>query len=316
MNLLELMRKEIDSLNLTDKVKIKDYLYKRTGEIFIYDPLWAFAEDQREALRNKRIDIKNVCDLYVTCYSWAYLFRDLLHAFCIPAKVVKLNDHAFVEAFIGGEKYYCDLMLNLEDIKRIKFGMKAIYNFRLSNSRELKEGRVFEDNNSNDTSTDVILEQIKEIFIEKKKSLSDEEFVYQVFIFIKNFVNSYFAKPSIGYVAGVKFIYHLLQYFISEEYYPTNTHFFDTDKGEYIEVFSVPLKGNIVYFAYRSLENGIFKLEQVSKEIIDSFLRNYSSLRTYNLTLQQKPAEDIVKKPTICGAKLNKIYENQANFDE
>ena len=173
----------------------------------------------------------------------------LFRSFCIPAKVVKLNDHAFVEAFIGGEKYYCDLMLNLEDIKRIKFGMKAIYNFRLSNSRELKEGRVFEDNNSNDTSTDVILEQIKEIFIEKKKSLSDEEFVYQVFIFIKNFVNSYFAKPSIGYVAGVKFIYHLLQYFISEEYYPTNTHFFDTDKGEYIEVFSVPLKGNIVYFA-------------------------------------------------------------------
>lgn len=162
MDLLAMMQKEITELQLTDKVAIKDHIYHRTGEIFKYDPLWTFASDEREKLRQKRINIRDVTDFYLTCYSWAHAFKDLLLAFLIPARVEVKDDHAYVESFINGETYFSDLMLNLEDIKRIKFGMNPVHNFKLTNNKTNQvnnEKNEYKDENS--FNAEVLLQQFK-----------------------------------------------------------------------------------------------------------------------------------------------------------
>lgn len=103
MNLLEMMQNEIKSHNLTNKQDIKNYIYIRTGQIFDYDPVYLIStQEEKEAFKSKRIDIKNVTDFKITCFSWAHLFADLLNVFDIPTVVAIENNHAYVKTYIGG----------------------------------------------------------------------------------------------------------------------------------------------------------------------------------------------------------------------
>lgn len=286
-----MMQKEIEELQLVDKVAIKDHIYRRTGEIFKYDPAWTFASDEREKLRQKRVDIRNISDLYITCYSWAYMFKDLLASFLIPAVVKIKDDHAYVESYIYGETYFSDLMLNLEDIKRIKFGMKSIHNFRLTNNKLYQASNSININNSSDTNsfnTEILLEQFKQRLDNLKSKMNYDQYVYQTFKIAEIFINNFFSKPNIGFISGIKFICHLLQTFISNNYAPYNTHFFDVERGVYKEIYSIPLNENIKYFAYEQNDDGIYKLHEVSKETIDSYMNTFYSMRSYNLVLQKK----------------------------
>lgn len=289
MDLLAMMQKEITELQLTDKVAIKDHIYRRTGEIFKYDPLWTFASNEREKLRQKRIDIRNVTDFELTCYSWAHAFKDLLLEFLIPARVSVKNDHAYVESFIYGETYFSDLMLNLEDIKRIKFGMNTINNFKLTNNKTSQaSNRATENNDATSFNAEVLLQKFKPKLDTLKSKINYDQYVYYTFQIAEFFINNYFAKTDIGYVSGLKFICQLLQTFISNNYAPYNTHFFDIENKIYKEVYSIPFNGNIKYFAYEQNDEGVYNLHEISKEMIDSYMNKYYSMRSYNLSLQKK----------------------------
>lgn len=312
MNLLAVLKEEVQQLQLTDKVKIKDYLYYRTGMLFNYDPLWAFVDESgREELRNKRFDIENITDFNATCYSWSYMFVDLLLAFCIPARVIKTQDHALVESYINGETYISDLMIKYQDIKRIKFGMETCYNFQKTHNRLIADECNAESNNVN-YETKEVLNQIKTKldFLRVKSDL--EEYVYLVFKTIETFMNSNFSKSNIGYVEGLKFIYDLLQTFISEDYRPSNVHFFHNDKKIFIEVYAIARKEDICYFVYKQNEDNLYELKEISKEEVEFYVSNYSSMRAYNLSLGRKVPKTYVKENSSRSICIDReSYETQ-----
>lgn len=53
MDLVAKLSNEIQEKNIVDKKDIQDYLYKRTGELFSYDPLTVFCkpEEKKELLK-------------------------------------------------------------------------------------------------------------------------------------------------------------------------------------------------------------------------------------------------------------------------
>ena len=76
LDLLALMKKEINELQIKDKKGIKNHIYYRTGEIFNYDPLYIFSDEGKKAeLREIRLDITEIKDFNVNCYTWAHLDR-------------------------------------------------------------------------------------------------------------------------------------------------------------------------------------------------------------------------------------------------
>lgn len=313
MNLLALLKSEVQQLQLADKVKIKDYLYNRTGMVFNYDPLWSFVDEKdRKELRNKRFDIENITDFNATCYSWSYMFVDLLRAFGIPAKVILSHDHAFVESYINGETYVSDLMIKYQDIKRIKFGMATCYNFQKTHNHFRID--VGDDKHSNDMnySTEEILNKIKTKLESLKIKFDLEEYVYLVFKTIEAFMNGNFSKSNIGYVEGLKFIYDLLQTFISKDYQPFNVHFYNNDKRIFIEVYSIPRKDDVCYFAYKQNKDGLYQFNEVSKEEIQFYVANYSSMRAYNLLSGRKVSETYVKEKSLKSICIDReSYEAQ-----
>lgn len=286
MNLLALLKEEIQRLNITDKVEIKDYIYFRTGELFNYDPIVNFLDvSEKEELFKKRYDKENITDFNANCFSWSYLFADLLRAFNIPARVVITHNHALVEAYINGETYSCDLMIDYQDIKRIKFGMDICNNYQKTNNKG-------NNNQKNQTMlgkirTEDTLEEIKTKLNLYRTNYNLEDFTYVVFKTIQAFINSNFKKPNIGYVEGLKFIYDLLQLFMIGGYRPFNTHFYDKEKEIFIEVYALLRKRNVIYFAYKQNEDKLYELKEITKEEVEYYVSNYSSIRSYNLYPEQ-----------------------------
>lgn len=114
MDLIKILKYELSELQLTDKFQIARYIYVRTGELFNYDPLYEILDcnDQEEKfeLINKRVDIHNVTDFNIVCYSWANMYKDLLSEFGINAKVIESPFHSHVIFSINDKKYTADLM--------------------------------------------------------------------------------------------------------------------------------------------------------------------------------------------------------------
>lgn len=212
MDLVELMKKEILSENITTLEEIKDHLYKRSGQIFTFDPKSAFCTDEeRQILNAERIDVRNVQKFSLNCFSWAYAFVDLLHSFNIDARVVIMcnengKEHAGVEAIINGNKYYMDLMARFEDIIRIKFNFEPQYNIQIKNDDEKKD---IEEKNKKGRSLEKFLEIAKEK-LEKEYSKSDKEYNYRVFKFIEGCLNSSIWGFDIDYITGIQFINKLM----------------------------------------------------------------------------------------------------------
>lgn len=146
MDLLALLNSELEKLNITSDKEIMDYFYKRTGEIFEFDPKIVFGtEEERHILNEIRVDIRNVTDFQINCFSWSYLFCDLLHAKNIKAEVKFIKNHAYVEVTLNDSVYVCDLMARFEDLVRIKFNFEPKYKILLSTNGDNLETKKDED---------------------------------------------------------------------------------------------------------------------------------------------------------------------------
>ena len=125
MNLLEVLKNEINSLHITDKEIIKNYIFRRTGEIFNYNPLWSYGNAvDKINIRNTKVDIKNVQNLNIVCFEWADYYVSLLNAFDIEAKSVGNNSHKYVIVKINNKLFIEDLTKDGEDFIRIKYGFE------------------------------------------------------------------------------------------------------------------------------------------------------------------------------------------------
>lgn len=275
-NLLETLEREIKLLGLKENpYKIARYIYIRLGELFEYDPYLEYAsEEKKNILKNKRIDIRNVTDFQFICDSYAYMYAELLNYFGISAKVVDTKEHVYVTYTIEGKVYLADLTSGNEDITRIKFGLKPIYNRQIYPVAP-KEDHTFDEIDQeiyvNGVTTEKSLDTLKDKILQKKiqENWSQEEYIYQVFKIIESILS--FNRNAIGFVSGVTYIYYLLNYFI-ENYKMDNIHFLNQNNGLDTELFIVKIKNSIFYFQYQ-VNGEFYKLQEISEEDLSTMLK-------------------------------------------
>lgn len=283
MDLLALLRAEISSLGLSTKEEIKDYIYIRTGQLFNYDPLWIFGnEDERRTLYHKRIDIHNVTDFNIVCFGWAYMFAELLRSFNIVCKVVDNGEHAYVISYINGETYFSDLMNNYEDITRIKFGINPLFNIKISNRTEpLPEADTHDITNPSNATEHTLL-QIKDYLknLRKRKYMSETAYIKIVYETIINIIATK-KDSNIGVISGSTFIRDMISLFTDGEYHPQATYFYDTFNQEYIKVYTVKGTPNAYYVS--KMTNGAYEFRKSSNKETDEYIEHYQAINQENL---------------------------------
>lgn len=219
IDLISVLEKEINTLNLNNNpYAIARYIYIRLGEIFYYDPQIFYATDEvRKKLKQKRINPYLVDDFNLICDSYAYLYHDLLKYFNISSEVIDRIDHVYVLLKIDNATILADLTTGNEDITRIKFSLKPIYQ-RMIYPEAYKDDKTFANVDKlifNFASEDVLL-TVKNVFLVKKRinNWSKEEYIYQIFKFIENYFN--FNREHIGFVSGITYIKYLIHYFLAD----------------------------------------------------------------------------------------------------
>lgn len=283
MNLLSILVEEITALNITDKLKIAQYIYKRTGEIFEYDPNWIFSsKEEKDILRNKKVDIRNVTDFNITCFSWARLYNELLHAFNIVSKIKYVYEdsdipsHANVEVYINGRIFIADLTASYIDMVGIKCGLDTYYNCQLSKKSldsDYEFSFVDEDIYKKDLNLENLIISIKEKLDGIKRSCSDKNrYIYIVYKEIANLIR--LVKVHTGYVIGCKYIQSLLKIFLKEDYLTSIIYFYDKSKGIFIAVHQVEVGGVMHYFACENSESG-YDMQEIDEEQVNIYYMLY-----------------------------------------
>lgn len=313
MNLLEILREEITKLNITDKLEIARYIYIRTGELFEYDPIWNFGDfEEREEVKNKNIDITNVTDFKIICFSWARMYNELLHKFGIISKVkytegnrydentkrsYKIIKHAYVEVFINGKIYRSDITATLKDFISIKFGYKTNHNCQAArkfNEINYKYDGIIYDNKQEISSEKLIIDMRKILnSIKNDSEITFEEYVYQVCKLIEQKID--FSK-KVGFVIGKIYIEALLNLFVEIDYEFDIMNFFDKNKDIFIAVYEISLKDEIKYFSYEKTNEGFYKFLEISKEKVDFYQQEYSNKKISNEECSRKISEKMLKK--------------------
>lgn len=302
MDLLALLQAEIASKKITNKLKIAQYIYYRTGEIFEYDPLWAFSNlNEKNQLKLKRINIHYVKDYNITCFSWSILYIELLRHFGIYAKPeyifknlydkknkkeIKIADHAYVNVFIDKKMYIADLTASHHDMKNIKFGMDTCYNCQFY--KDLKTKEYHKENDEceiikRSIKTEEVLKKLKKELL--AKNISDDCYELEVYNLIENIMN--FPRKKIGYVMGKKFIDYLMLYFLGKGYNIPNTHFYNKEIQDYVEVYTILVNGKPCYFIYQEFTDGLYYFRETNLENVNYYCKYYDSRLTEHLKLQR-----------------------------
>lgn len=305
MNLLSVVRAEINKYELKEPLEIAYYLYIKTGQIFKYNPACKFMdENEFEQAKQERIDIENVENFNVICFSWANMYVDLLKAFGIEAKVVGTDKHAFAKIVINGETYQADLTINGGEISLIKMGLRPFH------FNQVVEGKV--DHSSTEKlselyqsfcekgicSKETLIEMNKlekalrylyTIFNQKAKNSKEanEEYIYCVFKEIAKIMNN--PEYKLGYVSGRRMIYLLLEKYISPDYKPNYTHFYNEDKTTFVEIYTVIRENVPYYFAYQENANGTYELQEVPAIYVECLTNVYKADHIQNLIVLPKP---------------------------
>lgn len=254
MNLLSILNKEINELGLTNKFKIAQYIYIRIGQLFEYDPLCFFSTSkEKEILKHRKVDINNVTDFDITCFSWAHMYAEILQIFGINAEVKYLEkpfynketmtidrrtSHAYVELSIDNRIYIADLIVSLNDMLNIKLGLSTTYNCQYSKKCEVDPyefSEVGKDIYQEKRDVKDTLEYVKNELMVLKNSLNTEMYIYKIFEVVEGL--SKIIKVNSGYAVGMKYIDFLLQTFISKDYEPDKIYFYDKERQIYITVY-------------------------------------------------------------------------------
>lgn len=289
MNLLESVQEYIKFHQIKNKLEIARYLYIRTGELFEYDPFYAFANSlEAKIITKKKFDKKNIKEFYFTCTSWAYLYKDLLHAFNIPAKVVETESHVYVKIFIDGEVFLADITNNNEDLMRIKFKLKTLYQRRIAPIAPKVE-TIFDEMDENTyrrgRKTEIGIHNVSEYLMTIKLKLKNEkinyqeDYLYTTFKIIEQMLPSYKVE-NLGVVSGTKFIDYLLTEFKTE--YPFScTRLYDRDTRNCSQIYTMKRNGKEYFFSYNQVD-GQYLLQEKKKDEILSMETPYTLKLIYS----------------------------------
>lgn len=290
MNLLEMMKQEVSDLKLVDKLEIAYYLYMRTGQIFDYVPFVPFLSwEEKEVYKTHRVDAQNIQNKYLICYSWAYLYKDLLESFGIFCNVVEQNLHAYVTFIHDGESYVADLMSKYEDLCRIKVGLPVLnFGKKFNNSLISYSGNF-------DTAYGHFLEKTKSTLLASRNAMAEKwdkivakhEYEFLVFKSIEKIMNE--KHKDVEFLVGEKYISSLLKEFIYQGFTPSKAYFHDLNFENFIVVYSLT-RGNEkpCYFSYEKCENGFYELHEVPLIYVQSLLGSYVAHRVEYLELPRE----------------------------
>ncbi len=289
MDLLELLKSEVSMLNIKDKFAIARYIYIRTGELFEYDPLYEVIDsNDRETqfeLINKKIDIRNVTDFNVICYSWSHMYHDLLKEFDIDSNIVKTFCHNHVIIKIDEKEYIADLMKDYQDIFLTKFGLQTKYNHQTLTTREEQNEQLKQiDEQINyykGIHTEEVLAQVKMELQSKYKDSDD--YMYNAFKTVTNIMN--FHRTNVGYISGRVYIRYLLRYFLEDDYKPCSARIYNANNDTYIQAYSVESKNKQHYFIYQKMNNGYYEMNEVNKNLIEYLVKSKTYKSTYSKNL-------------------------------
>ncbi len=285
MNLLQQMKKEIHQLNLKSKEEIAYFLYVRTGELFYYDPHYLFGtNEEKRDLEQNRVDIQNVYDFNIICCSWAHLYATLLHTFHIQAKVIENEYHSYVEFTIKDQEYIADITTGNMDINEIKFG-KKIQNFGLKKNKslfsqdQLNEKIHYKKGIDSERIIETILKRLQE------KATNFEDYLFQVYKSLETILN---ARVNKDFMSGTTFIHHFLKQAFGEDYPISYARFFENEEEVYIEVYSIFIDSQFLFFAYQKQEDHSYQFHQISMKELQRIKMNAYTQNLARLTLQKK----------------------------
>lgn len=276
MNILELLKNEINILKIDNKYKIARYLYIRTGEIFNYDPIYVFSSEEiRELLKKKKINSKNVTSFDLICFSWANLYAELLESFNIKYQIIRNDNHAAIIVVIDNKMFLADLTNRNIDISRIKFGTK-IQNFyqiyRNKNEEKFSFQQIDNEIYTKGVELEKTISKLKTSANILKTQMPIDEYNYFFFNLIQKIVN--IPRENVGFMSGIVFISELLKEFNFDKNNFRNTHYFDINKKIFIDVYETLVNGNSHYFAYQKY-NKNYRLQEISKEDVIFFSNKY-----------------------------------------
>ena len=84
-----------------DDFTIIRYIYLYVCNLFTYDIRFHYADyNFKTQIYNKEVDIKNVEDYEIVCYTCAHVLVDLLSLFGINAEIVKESTYEFSHAYV------------------------------------------------------------------------------------------------------------------------------------------------------------------------------------------------------------------------
>lgn len=275
MNLLDVLSTEINQLNLSEPYAIARYIYVRTGELFNYNPVYIFAsEKQRDILKKLRVDIENVQDFNIICYSWAPMYVDLLRSFNINAKVIKNDRHAAVIIEIDGIEFFADLTSFNQDITRIKFGMEIKNFYQITTESEYSFHQIDQSIYTKSIKLEEVLFQMRCECQCIKSELTLEKYNYFTFKMIEGIMN--FDRPNVGFVSGVTFINELLKVVFDDCNISYYKYFFDIEKKVFIKLYAFSAGERLDYFTYEQHQDFPCKLHQITEDMRKLYLRTYS----------------------------------------
>ena len=285
MNLIEVFQKEVNDLQITDKEIIKNYIYRRTGEVFNYNPLWSYGNAMDKInIRNTKVNPEDVQDFNIVCFGWADYYTALLHSFDIDAKIVGDNSHKYVVVKIDNKLFVDDLTKDGEDFFRIKYGFELYDTFAyIDKQADLKFIKRLKNEpyrQVNITMEEVLM-KLKCELLEFKLKYSFEDYLNEVFKVIANIIN--FPRPNIGFICEVLFIKKLLKIFINSEFTPAKLTYFNHEEDKYVAIYLIKKADKSIYFACKKNEAGFYEFKEINQEEVDFYEKNYYSPRLFKL---------------------------------
>lgn len=268
MDLLMLLKKEVEDLELTDEYEIAYLIYIRTGELFDYDPLYEF--DSVRYWKNAQIviDKTNVQNDKIICFSWSYLYKDLLNSFGISAEVIEDDKHAFVRFIANGKTYEADITTGYEDISSIKFGL-PIDHFCgpefFSNNVELNKKIGYYKGVSEISFLEMLYQELE---------MKGQKNAFTLFHVISKLMS--YERPGVGFISARWYVDFIIKTFLKSAYmYYDATNFIDYRTKDCLRIYTLTYMAERCYFVLRTDKKGYYKFYEVSDEEVMNILSLY-----------------------------------------
>lgn len=204
MNIESQIANIFENNNYNDLFKVR-WLYLYVCKLFSYDMRFIYAENNlKEEIYDKKIDIKNIEDFEIVCYTIARVLLDILNSYGYKCEIVKEHDTKYSHVYVVVK---CkDYTLKLDptkrhDLTRVKINSNTL-DFKLLNDNpnfndELKETDEIITNNYKDIDKNIFydnqtIEKLVQIVEDgaKKRNLSECELFYEKIEYLYSLINT------------------------------------------------------------------------------------------------------------------------------